>query len=296
MLEIKNLYKDFNGFQVLEDLNWKIDTGRVVGLIGANGSGKSTLLRCIAGVYGFDRPGKIYFDQKPIDEERQRIVFVPDEPFYLAKFTTREMTNFYSSFYKNFSMEEYQHLLEVFDFDDKKPIHQLSKGLKRQAALILSLSCQPDLLMMDESFDGLDPRMRLALKKELARLVSDREITVIISSHNIRELEDICDVLSLLENRKIYFTRTIEELNEDYHKVQLGYKGPIDEAFLKSLNPLSMEVHNRVVSLVFKGEEEMNRIYESHPALVNPLPLSMEEIFVIEMENKDRADKEEIHE
>lgn len=283
MLEIKNLYKDFNGFQVFNGLNWSLESGRIVGLVGANGSGKSTLLRCIAGVYDFE-PGEIVWDGKPISEERQRVVFVPDEPFYLGKFSTQEMTNFYSSFYQKFSWEKYHQLLNVFHFDDKRPIHELSKGLKRQAALILSLSCMPDLLMMDESFDGLDPRMRLALKRELAREVSDRQLTVIISSHNIRELEDICDVLSLLEDHKIYFTRTIEELNNDYHKVQVGFKEKVDPLFFRSLNPLYMEVNNRIVTLVFKGDAALDKIEQAHPILINPLPISMEEIFVAEME------------
>lgn len=283
MLKIEHLSKDFDGFPVLIDLNWTIPDQKIVGLIGANGSGKSTLLRCLSGVY-VPSQGILRYDDKPLSESRERLMSIPDEPFYVSRFSTREMTLFYKSFYKTFSDESYQKLLAAFHFDENKPIHQLSKGLKRQSAIILGLSCMPKLITMDESFDGLDPRMRLTLKRELIRRVSEEGCSIIISSHNIRELEDICDEMALLENHSIAFTKTLEELNSNYHKVQLGYEESPDPSLFKELNLPKLEITNRIATVIYKGDETMEKIQETKPLLINPLPLSMEEIFVAEME------------
>lgn len=283
MLKIEHLSKDFDGFPVLIDLSWTIPDQKIVGLIGANGSGKSTLLRCISGVY-VPSQGILTYNDRPLKESRQFLMSIPDEPFYVSRFSTREMTMFYKSFYKTFSDEEYQKLLTAFQFDENKPIHQLSKGLKRQSAIILGLSCMPKLITMDESFDGLDPRMRLTLKRELIRRVSEEGCSVIISSHNIRELEDICDEMALLENHSIAFTKTLEELNNNYHKVQLGYEQSPDPSLFKDMNLLNLEITNRIATVIYKGDETMGKIQQTHPLLINPLPISMEEIFVAEME------------
>lgn len=284
MLKIEHLSKSFDGFPVLLDLNWTIPDQKIVGLIGANGSGKSTLLRCISGVYVPDQ-GKITYNERPISEIGEKLVSIPDEPFYLSRFSTKEMTLFYKSFYQNFSNVEYRKLIENFHFDENKPIHQLSKGLKRQAAIILSLSCMPKLITMDESFDGLDPRMRLTLKKELIRRVSEDGCSVIISSHNIRELEDICDEMALLENHSIAFTKTLDELNLNYHKIQIGYKESPDPSLFSDMDLLNLAINNRVATVIFKGDDIIEKIKATNPVLINPLPISLEEIFVAEMED-----------
>ncbi len=285
MLSITDLHKRFDDFEVLKSLDWTVPQGQIIGLIGSNGAGKSTLLRCITNVYDIDS-GTILLDGRPIDQGRERVFFVSDEPFYVNRFNTRMMKGFYRSFYPLFDDRTYQRLIDIFKFDEKKPIHLLSKGLKRQCMLILALSCQPDLLLMDESFDGLDPMMRLTLKRELIRLVEENGISVVISSHNIRELEDICDGMALLENRTIAFTNTLEELNQNYHKVQLGYKeAPEPQTFI-NMPLLSYEISNKIVTVVYKGDQAKPLLDQTGPILVNPLPLSMEEIFVVEMEAK----------
>lgn len=283
MLEINGLQKHFEDFEVLNGLEWQVPDASIIGLIGSNGAGKSTLLRCISQVYD-DYKGQILYDGQDITKQREHIFFVPDEPFYFNRFSTKAMKGFYKSFYPNFNEEYYQYLLSVFRFNENKPIHNLSKGLKRQCALILALSCKPQLLLMDESFDGLDPMMRLHLKRELIRLVEEEGISVVISSHNIRELEDICDGMALLEQKKIVFTRTLAELNENYHKLQLGYKESPDPSFFHSLPLLSYEHNNKIVTVVFTGDEVRQQLMATNPVLVNPLQISMEEIFVVEME------------
>ena len=282
MLRIKSLSKSFADTSVLSALDWEISDGKVFGLIGSNGAGKSTLMRCISQVYDYD--GEITIDGAPLSEQKEKLFFVSDEPFYFNRFNTNEMKDYYKLFYPNFDEDYYRKLLELFHFDEKKPLHLLSRGLKRQSIVILALSCQPKVLLMDESFDGLDPMVRLTLKRELIRLVDAGEISVIISSHNIRELEDICDEMALLENKKIVFTQSLDELRENYHKVQLGYSEAPAEELFENMPLLSYEINNKVVTVLYHGEEAREQIEATEPILFNPLPLSMEEIFVVEME------------
>lgn len=284
MLQINNVSKRFDSFPVLKSLSWTVDPQRIVGLIGSNGAGKSTLMRCIAGIYDFD--GNISFNAQPIDTQRGHIFFVSDDPFYISRFNTEEMHDFYRCFYASFSEEAYRRLLNEFRFDNRKPIHKLSKGLRRQYALIMALSCQPKLLMLDESFDGLDPVMRLTFKRELIRLVADTDCSVIISSHNIRELEDISDNMALLEDGVVKFTNSVDDLNDTYHKVQVAYEVVPNADYFDTLDLLSYEINNRVVTMIYKGDTIPDRIKSSHPIFINDLPISMEEIFVVEMEAK----------
>jgi ABC-2 type transport system ATP-binding protein len=282
MLKINNLSKAFADYPVLSALNWEVPDGKVFGLIGSNGAGKSTLMRCISQVYDYD--GDISLDGAPIADRKEKLFFVSDEPFYFNRFNTSEMRDYYRIFYPDFDQEYYRHLLELFHFDEKKPLHLLSRGLKRQSIIILALSCKPRLILMDESFDGLDPMVRLTLKRELIKLVDAGETSVIISSHNIRELEDICDEMALLEKKQIAFTQSLEDLRQNYHKVQLGYsQAPAAEVFEK-MPVLSYEINNKVVTVVYHGDAARQEIEATEPILFNPLPLSMEEIFVVEME------------
>lgn len=285
MLQITNLDKDFAGYKVLEGLNWEIPTGAIVALIGSNGAGKSTLLRCISNVYDYPA-GEITIDGISTREDRSKLFFVSDEPFYFNRFTTKDMSEFYKCFYTNFDADLYAYLLDKFKFDDNKPINQLSKGLKRQSAIILALSTRPQVILMDESFDGLDPMMRLTLKRELIRIVEEDKVSVVISSHNIRELEDISDSMSLLQNGQIVFSQSLEELNNNYFKLQLGYKEVPDPSMFQNIPLLSFEQNNRVVTVIYRGKEVEDMLTKTNPVLLNPLSVSLEEIFVAEMEAK----------
>lgn len=286
--QVKHLNKSYGKKRVLQDLSWDIEEGKVYGLIGSNGAGKSTLLRTIAGVLEADA-GLILMDGQsfPLQGiEKRGIAFLSDEPYFLPKATLPQMKTFYKSFHPDFSEESFQKLCEIFQLDHKLSINQMSKGQKRQAALILQMSTRPRLLLMDESFDGLDPRMRLSLKRFLADLILEDKISIVISSHNIRELEDICDAMALLEGGRICFTRTMQELQEDYHKIQVGFSRDITEADFAHLPLLSVRVTGRVATILYKGDlKEIKASLESmQPVLNCPIPLNMEEIFVAEME------------
>lgn len=288
MLQIQNLKKGFGNDLILEGLDWTLSSGRVYGLIGANGSGKSTLLRCIAGVYKVD-DGSITLDGKPIynnPESKKEIVFLSDEPFYLNQSNLKSMKDFYKLFYQSFDEERYQNLVKIFHFNENKVIHKMSKGLKRQASLILNLSLRPKLLLMDESFDGLDPMMRLTLKRYLAESVLDEDLAVVISSHNIRELEDICDVMTLLDHKRLIFSSELSQLQNSYHKIQIAFDKDVHIAEIKQFKPLYVEQTGRIFTVIIKGDLEAfnDKVKGLEPVLVNPIVLTMEELFVREME------------
>ena len=284
MLQINNLSKSFGDYEVLKNLTWNIPSANITGLIGSNGAGKSTLLRCISNVYDYS-DGEITLDGVDTKVDRSNMFFVSDEPFYFNRFNTNDMRDFYKSFYSKFDDGAFARLLQLFHFDPTKPINQLSKGLKRQSAIILGLSTRPKLILMDESFDGLDPMMRLTLKRELIHL-ADEGVSVLISSHNIRELEDICDGMALLENKQIVFDQTLEQLNNSYFKTQLGYKEIPNPEIFRNIPLLQFEQNNKIVTVVYKGEEVGELLRQTNPILINPLSVSMEEIFVVEMEAK----------
>lgn len=288
MIHIKDVHRSFDQHVVLRDLNWVVPTGTIYGLVGPNGAGKSTLLRCIAGVLPVDSGLVTVFDQAVYDnpEVKKDIFFVSDEPFFFQKATIKEMKEFYTLFYPRFNDSFYHHLLKKFGLDENMNVSKFSKGMKRQASLILAMSCSPKLLLLDEAFDGLDPVMRLTLKRILADELLNREFTVIISSHNLRELEDICDHIAMLSNQTISIQDEIEDLRTQYHKLQCAYAEEVDDQFFNDLKPLYYNRRGKVITLVLKGniEGELALIKQTKPLLLEEIPITMEEVFVYEME------------
>lgn len=288
MINLKNINKQFDEKAVLENINWKVPKASIYGLVGPNGAGKSTLLRIISGVLKADEGtvlvnGVDVYDNPSI---KKHILFVSDDPFFLPQSTIKEMRQFYELFYPSFNDSMYHSLLKKFGLSDTDKISDFSKGMKRQASIILALSCSPDILLLDEAFDGLDPVMRLNLKRIIANELMNREMTVIISSHNLRELEDICDRIALLNNHTITIQDEIESIRNQYHKIQLAYTNPIDDNVLHDLDPMYFDKRGNVYMIVLKGdlEDKMKQIKETQPVLCEEIPISMEEVFVYEME------------
>lgn len=288
MINLKNINKQFDEKAVLENINWEVPKASIYGLVGPNGAGKSTLLRIISGVLKADEGtvlvnGVDVYDNPSI---KKHILFVSDDPFFLPQSTIKEMRQFYELFYPSFNDSMYHSLLKKFGLSDTDKISDFSKGMKRQASIILALSCSPDILLLDEAFDGLDPVMRLNLKRIIANELMNREMTVIISSHNLRELEDICDRIALLNNHTITIQDEIESIRNQYHKIQLAYTNPIDDNVLHDLDPMYFDKRGNVYMIVLKGdlEDKMKQIKETQPVLCEEIPISMEEVFVYEME------------
>jgi ABC-2 type transport system ATP-binding protein len=287
MLKISNLDKSFKDKKVLNDLSLDVHEGSIFGLVGVNGAGKSTLLRCISGIYQPDA-GVIEFDGRDTFKDvkvRKDIFFVNDEPYYPLAASIRSLKDFYTSYYA-FDEETYQKNLKLFDLDENKPISSFSKGMKRQTLLLFALAIKPKLLLLDEAFDGLDPLVRLNLKKNLYDFIQDGEATIIISSHNLKELEDICDTYGILENGKISTYGDLLESKANINKYQLAFKEEIDESFFDQFELLHKHKEGSVYTLVIKGdrEETVRKLEELKPLILDTLSVNFEELFIYEHE------------
>ncbi len=285
MLEIKNVYKCFNVKKVLEGVSLNIQEGSIFGLVGVNGAGKSTLLRCVAGVYEND-DGTILFnglDTYCDVEIRKDIFLVSDEPFFPFGSTIKNLKDFYKSFY-DFDENLYQKYFSLFGLDENANIYSFSKGMKRQSFLLLALACKPKLLLLDEAFDGLDPIVRMHIKNALSDLIEDNNSTIIISSHNLKELEDICDSYAILENGLIETYGDLLESKANINKYQLAFKEDIDLNVFKDFDVLYQNKEGRIVSLVIRGnkEEVIERLNALSPLLLDVLNVNFEELFIFE--------------
>ena len=287
MIELKEFTKKFDGFTALEAVSFQVEEGSIFGLVGSNGAGKSTLLRGLCGVYAPDG-GKVLIDgQEPYEnpDVKSRVFFVSDYPYFMPQFTLRDMADFFRRSYPNWSQEEYQRLCKLFPLD-----HNMSKGMQRQAALICALATMPDYLLMDEVFDGLDPVMRQLLKRVVSDRAAQRKMTVVIASHNLRELEDFCDHVGLIHKGGVLFERELDELKLGIHKVQAVYRPALDSEALEELREkldiIKLETRGSMVSFVARGaEEEIAAVVNGRSTIFfETLPLSLEEVFISEME------------
>ena len=290
MIALKNIKKSFDNKLILENINWDIPKGSIYGLVGPNGAGKSTLLRLMSGVLSPDEgqitlEGTIIYDNP---SAKKKIMFVPDDPFFLSQSNLKEMKKFYQIFYSTFNESMYQKLLNHFKLNENDKITDFSKGMKRQASVILALSCDPEVLLLDEAFDGLDPVMRLMFKRLITDELMNRQITVVISSHNLRELEDICDSIALLDHNTISIQDEVENIRSNYHKLQIGYTKEQAGDLFNELKPLHLEQRGHVYLMVAKGDISSIRalIESTQPILLEEIPITMEEVFVYEMEAK----------
>ena len=299
MIEIKNLYKSFGNKKVISDLSLQIPNGTLFGLVGINGAGKSTLLRLLSGVYQPDS-GSIYYDgvsnkSKIINKD---IFFLSDDPYYPNNSTISSVIEFYRTFY-DFNHIDFDKYFKLFGLDkaikevnkDTKrssSIKNFSKGMKRQLFICIALAISPKYLFLDEAFDGLDPLARLVFKKIIIELVEEKDITVIISSHSLRELEDICDNYCLIDNGVIQSSGSIDEQKNKYHKYQLAFSNDVSKEDLEELNIVSYNKLGRVVKIVCEGEKvEIENIINSlNPLFYDEIDIDFEELFIIEVERK----------
>lgn len=289
MLKIENVYKNFGTTEVLKGLNLAVQEGSVFGLVGVNGAGKSTLLRLISGVYEADQ-GTVSFNDHDTFRDpniRQSISFVSDEPYYPIGATITSMKNFYASLYQ-FDEASFRKYCEIFGLNPSMRILNLSKGMKRRAALLFALCTHPKLLLLDEAYDGLEPIARLHFKQILADLVEDEKLTVIISSHNLRELEDICDSYGILEDDVMLTYGDLIASRENINKYQAAFAGNVPADVFKDLDVLHLEIEGRVVKAVIRGSqsEVQKKIEALKPVLIDVLPVSFEELFIYEVEKK----------
>lgn len=288
MIEIKHLIKSFGDKKVLEDLDLVIENGKVFGLVGINGAGKSTLLRLLSGIYKADS-GNIYIDGEDVYENekvKKNIFFLPDEPYYDYNTSPTSLIGLYKTFY-DFDTEKYFEYLNKFELPLKKSMHNFSKGMKRQVFVSLALAIKPKYLYLDEAFDGLDPLARLTFKRALIDLVSNNDTTVIISSHSLRELQDICDSYALIDKMSIASSGDISDALEKVHKYQIAFENePKKEDF--DFEYISYQQDMRIIKVVVRDniEEFSKKIEKYNPLLIDEIPIDFEELFIIEVENR----------
>lgn len=287
MIEMKNVSKTFDRFKAVEDINLSIKKGSIYGLIGSNGAGKTTLIKLLTGIYRQEK-GEVTIDSQPVYENinlKQRIIYIPDQPYFLSHYTTRQMARFYKSIYPNWSDERFQKLAELFEMDLNKKIHTFSKGWQRQVAFVLAFSAKPEILLLDEPLDGLDPVVRKKVKNLLIQDVADREMTILISSHNLREVEDICDHIGIIHKGALIIEKELDDFKSNIHKVQVAYKEGLPNYLVKNLALLHKEKRGSVFLFIVRGEEEMiaEQIRKTNPVIFDLLPLTLEEIFIYEM-------------
>lgn len=290
MLNIRCVSKKLGNKKVLDQVNLQIQDGSIFGLVGPNGAGKSTLLRILAGVIREDA-GVVTWDNEPIFDNpavKKDILFISDEPYYFYNASISDMKQFYQIWYPSFDEDEYAHYLKLFHLDEKMPLAQFSKGMKRQAFIIFALAIAPKLLLLDEVFDGLDPMMRLMFQRALAKSVEEKKMTVLISSHNIRELEDICDSFGILDDHCITTSGDIESVRENVHAIQLAFKEEVDPSLFDHLDVLSIRVESKFAKLVVKGNVEkiINYLRSLDPVILEVQNINLEEVFLYEMEKK----------
>ncbi|MBQ1439241.1 MAG: ABC transporter ATP-binding protein [Solobacterium sp.] len=289
MLKIEHLEKSFGSHPVLKDLNLELQKGSVFGLVGVNGAGKSTLLRLIAGVYQPDG-GSIQFEGKDTFRDadiRASISFVSDEPYYEPGTTMESMKLLYESVYP-FDPALFKNYCEEFELDPSKPIAGFSKGMKRRMSIIFGLCTHPKLLLLDEAYDGLEPLARLKFKRILAERIEEENLSVIIASHSLRELEDICDSFGILENGQISEYGDLIETKGKVNKYQAAFSEEVTKDQFSGLDILSFQSEGRVVQMVVRGEEETVRaeLAKHDPVLVDVLPVTFEELFIYELESR----------
>lgn len=288
MIEIKQLSKSYEKKKVLENLNCKIKENCIYGLVGANGSGKSTLLRLINGILIPDN-GTIQIDGENIldnEKVKQNMVFVPDDLFFFHTYTLKDMAKFYEALYQKFSYDDLYELATTLKLDLNAKIHTFSKGMKRQCALILALATHSKYMFFDETFDGIDPVIRNFFKKKIASQMAEDNTTIIMTSHNLRELEDICDNLGLLYDGGILFESDIDSLKTNMFKVQISFKEDFDEKAFKDLEILSFKKIGSIATLIIKDESKTSEkiLKKMKPVILDFLPLTLEEVFIYEME------------
>ena len=293
MIEVKELQKSFDGFEALRGLNIHVPKGAVYGLVGPNGAGKSTVIRHLAGIYRQDG-GEVLIGGQPVYENpavKEKIAYIPDDIFYFGAASIRDMKNLYRAMIPTFSDARFEKLREAFPLDEKRAMRRLSKGMQKQAAFWIALSCCPAVILLDEPVDGLDPVMRRQVWSLLLQDVAERDTTVLVSSHNLRELEDVCDHVGIMDKGRMLLERPLAALQENTVKIQLAL--PDGKELPDGLDILHESRTGRLRQLILRGssEELTAKLAACEPFFMDVLPLSLEEIFIYELGGEDHAIK-----
>ena len=285
MIEVRNVTKSFDGFKALDNLSINVPTGAIYGLVGPNGAGKSTIIRHITGIFRQDE-GEVLVNGEPVFENsniKRDIAYIPDDVFFYTQATIKDMMKFYKGVWPNFSADRFEKLRKAFDLNENTKMRSLSKGMQKQAAFWLAVSACPKVIVLDEPVDGLDPVMRRQVWSILMADVAENGTTVLVSSHNLRELEDVCDHVGIMNKGKLLLERNLSDLQDNIAKVQLAL--PEDKTLPSDINILHHSTTGRLQTIIVRGkaEEITNKLATCEPLFMDIIPLSLEEIFIYEL-------------
>lgn len=294
MITVKNVVKQFNGFTALDGLSLNVPKGSIYGLVGPNGSGKTTIIRHLAGIYRQDR-GEVSICGEPVYENpvvKEKIAYIPDDLYFFPSAGVRDMMRYYKGIYPNFDMDRYNKLKDVFPLDEKRQIRRFSKGMQKQAAFWLAMSMRPEILILDEPVDGLDPVMRRQVWSLMMNDVAENGTTVLVSSHNLRELEDVCDHVGIINKGRTMIERSLTELQENISKVQFVLNN--DANISPELKILHESNVGKVRTVIVRGQlDEINaKMTALNPVFYDIIPLTLEEVFIYELGGEEYAVKE----
>ena len=288
MLKLKGITKKYGEVPVLKGINMEIKRGEIVGIVGLNGAGKSTLLRIIMGIFDANI-GSVTIDGEEVSHNvklKQKMVFIPDDLFFYPGYTLIDMAKYYQSMYDEFDMDYLRELAKLLKLKENVKISNFSKGMKRQCALICAIATNADYMFFDETFDGLDPVIRNVMKKIIVKQMNKKKTTIVMTSHNLRELEDICDNLGLLYQGGILFESEIDTIKTNMYKVQISLKGDFDKDDFSDIDLLSYKKNGSVATLIIKDVDNTSKkkLAKKNPIILDYLNLTLEEIFIYEME------------
>ncbi len=290
MIKVQNVDKSFDGFRALQSLDLNVRKGSIYGLVGTNGAGKTTLIKHVTGILKQDG-GSITIEDASVYENleiKRRTGYIPDDLYFFASYNLKESARFYRSIYPGWNEERYAQMAKRFELSEKRKLSKFSKGMQKQAAFILTMSSMPDYLILDEPIDGLDPIIRKLVWKYVVEDVAEREMTVLVSSHNLREMEGICDSIGILSKGKMMIERDLDGLKSDIHKIQVAFREQSQNPY-EGLNVLHKESRGTVDLLIVRNRKEIVEevIAKNHPVIFDLLPLSLEEIFIYELGGGD---------
>lgn len=286
MIIAQNIVKKYDDYEALCGLNMNVPDGVIYGLVGPNGSGKTTLIKHLAGIYKQDSGTITINNQNIYDNEKvkEKIVYVSDDLYFFHNHTVLEIAKFYASIYKSFDFNKFNDLKKVFNIDVKRKVNKLSKGMKKQVAFWVTISCNPEVMLLDEPIDGLDPIMKKKVWDILLHQVKKNNITVLISSHNLKELEDVCNYIGIIKQGKMILEKNLGKVDMDVHKVQVAFKEPVDYS-KEDLEILQIEKSGSIDNLIVKGEKDkiQEKLNKHNPLVLDFIPLTLEEVFIYEV-------------
>lgn len=287
MIQAQDVSKSYESSPVIKNINLELKQGSIFGLIGANGAGKTTLIKTLCGIFAPDT-GHVRLHDKDVYKDsdiRQSIAYVPDNITFYNSFTVKDMKDFYKNIYKNWDEDRYKTLREVFTFDEKKRIKHLSKGMKTQLLLLIALSCKPDVILMDEPTSGLDPFIRKEVLNLIVQDVSSRSTSVLISTHNASELEQICDTVGFINKGEMKLQQDMDNLKTSYKKIQIAFKDEMSEEFKKEFKPHISKKHGKIYEIIVNMDYEVfeSNVKKYQPLFVEHIDMTLEEIFLFKM-------------